>query len=278
MVHVEFTVGPYHDYIDCDVVPMRACSMLFGRPWQFDKDNVHHGKTNQCSFMHNEKKLVLHPMSPDAILKDEVVRACKEKNKSVHNKNLDVTKELVQPKSDNSKSAHVRKNEIQLKNASFLASKSDLFELNDVAAICYVFICKYALFSLHNIPSTLPSTINNLLQDYADVFPKEVPPRLPPIRGIEHQIDLILGASLPNRAPYRTNPEETKEIQRQVQELLDKGYVRESLSPCSILVSRVLKKDGSWRMCVDCRGINNSTNKYCYCELGSTAAAAVVGN
>jgi hypothetical protein len=54
-------------------------------------------------------------------------------------------------------------------------------------------------------------------------FPKEVPPGLPPIRGIEHQIDLIPRASLPNRAPYRTNPEETKEIQRQVQELLDKG-------------------------------------------------------
>ena len=39
-----------------------------------------------------------------------------------------------------------------------------------------------------------------------------------------------------NRAPYRTNPEETKEIERQVQELLDKGYVRESLSPCAVLV------------------------------------------
>jgi hypothetical protein len=46
-----------------------------------------------------------------------------------------------------------------------------------------------------------------------DVFPQDVRPGLPPIRGIEHQIDLILGASLPNRAPYRTNPEEIKEIQ-----------------------------------------------------------------
>jgi hypothetical protein len=46
-----------------------------------------------------------------------------------------------------------------------------------------------------------------------DVFPQDVPPGLLPIRGIEHQIDLIPGASLPNHAPYRTNPEETKEIQ-----------------------------------------------------------------
>ena len=54
--------------------------------------------------------------------------------------------------------------------------------------------------------------VTNILQEFADVFPQDVPPGLPPIRGIEHQIDLIPGASLPDRAPYRTNLEETKEI------------------------------------------------------------------
>ncbi|KAK1601193.1 hypothetical protein QYE76_016777 [Lolium multiflorum] len=52
------------------------------------------------------------------------------------------------------------------------------------------------------------------MTEFGDVFPDEVPAGLPPLRGIEHQIDLIPGASLPNRAPYRTNPEETKEIQK----------------------------------------------------------------
>jgi hypothetical protein len=78
-----------------------------------------------------------------------------------------------------------------------------------------------------------------------------VPLGLPPKRGIEHQIDLVSGASLPNRAAYRTNPEETKEIQQQVEELIKKGYIQESLSPCAIPVL-VPKKDRSWRMCVDC--------------------------
>jgi hypothetical protein len=73
--------------------------------------------------------------------------------------------------------------------------------------------------------------VTNLLQQFRDVFSSELPPGLPPIRRIEHQIDLIPGASLPNCAAYRANPEETKEIQRQVQVLLDHGYVRESLSP-----------------------------------------------
>jgi hypothetical protein len=71
-------------------------------------------------------------------------------------------------------------------------------------------------------------------------------------------------ACLPNRPAYCTNPEETKEIQRQVKELLDKGYVRESLSPCVVLVLLVPKKDASWRMCVDCCPINTITVRYCH--------------
>jgi hypothetical protein len=87
------------------------------------------------------------------------------------------------------------------------------------------------MFSLDDAPSlVIPPVATKLSQDYADVFLKELPPGLPPIHGIEHQIDLIPGTQLPNRAPYRTNPDETKEIQHQVQALLDKGYIRESLS------------------------------------------------
>ncbi|KAK1645301.1 hypothetical protein QYE76_063106 [Lolium multiflorum] len=56
---------------------------------------------------------------------------------------------------------------------------------------------------------------NGEMKEFGDVFPEEVPAGLPPLRGIEHQIDLIPGASLPNRAAYRTNPEEMKEIQKQ---------------------------------------------------------------
>jgi hypothetical protein len=72
----------------------------------------------------------------------------------------------------------------------------------------------------------------------------------------------VSSASLPNRVAYRTNPEETKEIKQQVEELIKKGYIQESLSPCAILILLVPKKNGSCRMCVDCRAINNITLRY----------------
>uniref|UniRef100_A0A2N9J1K8 Reverse transcriptase domain-containing protein n=1 Tax=Fagus sylvatica TaxID=28930 RepID=A0A2N9J1K8_FAGSY len=99
-------------------------------------------------------------------------------------------------------------------------------------------------------------------KEFEDVFLEEMPNELPPIRGIEHQIDFVPRAAIPNRPAYRSNPEETKELQRQVEDLMSKGYVRESMSPCAVPVLLVPKKDGTWRMCVDCRAINNITVKY----------------
>jgi len=59
-----------------------------------------------------------------------------------------------------------------------------------------------------------------------------------------------------------TNPTEAKEIQQQVEDLIAKGWVQDSMSPCVMLVIIVPKKDGTCRMCTDCRAINNITIKY----------------
>jgi hypothetical protein len=121
-----------------------------------------------------------------------------------------------------------------------------------------VLMYKEALLCTNNPVGALPSYIVSLLQEFEDVLPEEVPQGLPPIRGI----DFIPGASIPNRLAYRSNPVETKELQRQVGELLEKGYVHESMSPCAAPVLLVPKNDGTWMMCVDCRAINNITVKY----------------
>ena len=69
---------------------------------------------------------------------------------------------------------------------------------------------------------------------------------------------------MPNKLAYGCNPTKTKELQRQVQELIDRDYVRESMSTCLVPALLVLKKDVTWSMCVDSRAINNITIKYRY--------------
>jgi len=84
--------------------------------------------------------------------------------------------------------------------------------------------------------------LENVVKEFEDVF-QDSHKGLPPLRGIEHQIDFIPRASLPNRPAYRTNPTEAKEIQQQVEGLIAKGWVRDSMSPCAMPIILVPKKD-----------------------------------
>lgn len=107
-----------------------------------------------------------------------------------------------------------------------------------------------------------PSIITPLLEEFGDVFSQEMPAGSTPLRDIEYQIDLGARKPLPNRPTCKAYPTEAKEIERQVEELLNKGYVRGSLSPCTVPVLLVPKKNGESQMCVDCRAINNIGTKY----------------
>nr|XP_027109191.1 uncharacterized protein LOC113729063 [Coffea arabica] len=97
----------------------------------------------------------------------------------------------------------------------------------DVRKIVYsdqpvlLMICKHVLLNVDELDKALPSSVVALLQEFEDVFSDEIPDGLLPIREIEHQIDLIPGAPLPNKPAYQMGPEETKELQRQVHGLLD---------------------------------------------------------
>ena len=93
-------------------------------------------------------------------------------------------------------------------------------------------VYKEASFNTNDLDHIVSSVAISLLQEFDDVFPDDTRSGLQPLRGIEHQIDFLPGASIPNRLAYRSNPEETKELQRQVDELMEKGYICESISSC----------------------------------------------
>ncbi|RVW81021.1 Transposon Tf2-12 polyprotein [Vitis vinifera] len=100
-------------------------------------------------------------------------------------------------------------------------------------------------------------------KEYPDVFPEDLP-GLPPEREVEFTIDLVPGTGPMSKAPYRMAPVELKELKVQLQELLDKGFIRPSVSPWGAPVLFVKKKDGSMRLCIDYRELNKVTvrNKY----------------
>jgi hypothetical protein len=102
-----------------------------------------------------------------------------------------------------------------------------------------------------------------VVQEYPDVFLEELP-GMPPDRDIEFLIELLLGTPPISKRPYTMPVNELVEHKKQIAELQAKGFIRPSSSPWGAPVLFVEKKDGTQRMCVDYRSLNEVTikNKY----------------
>nr|GEZ40833.1 putative reverse transcriptase domain-containing protein [Tanacetum cinerariifolium] len=102
-----------------------------------------------------------------------------------------------------------------------------------------------------------------VIQDFLEVFPDDLS-GLPPPRQVEFKIDLVPEVAPVTRAPYRLAPSEMKELSVQLQELLEKGFIRPISSAWGAPVFFVKKMDGSFRMCIDYRKLNKLTIKNRY--------------
>ncbi|XP_016707943.1 uncharacterized protein [Gossypium hirsutum] len=109
------------------------------------------------------------------------------------------------------------------------------------------------------------STVKDIktIRDFPNVFPEELP-SLPPNREVKFDIELLLGTAPVSIAPYQMAPKKLMEFKAQLQELLDRGFIRPSVSLSGASVLFVKKKDGTIRMCINYWQLNKLTikNKY----------------
>ena len=104
--------------------------------------------------------------------------------------------------------------------------------------------------------------MDKMLKEYHSVF--KSPVGVPTHCQVKHSIDLIPGTPLPHEPIYRRSVLENDEIKRQIQELIKKGHIRPSASPCGSPIVLARKKDGTWRLCIDYRALNKITVKNRY--------------
>lgn len=160
---VPFSIGRYRDEVYCDVVDMEACHILFGRPWQYDYDVKHLGKENIYQLVKGGVRYTLLPMTK----KPSSDNAPKEKEKTF----------LVETKSE-------RELEADFKDSGEI----HLLIVRDSSSPLPV--------------EEVPEEVKPLLAEFQEITSDELPGGLPPMRDIQHQIDLIPDASLPNLPHY----------------------------------------------------------------------------
>lgn len=112
--------------------------------------------------------------------------------------------------------------------------------------------------------ASVESARRRALAAFRDVFPEELPAGLPPKREVDHRIELVPGSSPPSRPTIRLSAPEMDELKKQLAELVKSGFIQPSKSPFGAPILFVKKKDGTMRMCVDYRALNNITIKNAY--------------
>src|SRR3954469_21221526 len=119
------------------------------------------------------------------------------------------------------------------------------------------------LSALRNVKEKVASSELPVVCEFPEGFPEEVN-ELPPEREVEFSIDLVPGTSPVSMAPYRMSASELAELKKQLEEFLEKKFIRPSVSPWGAPILLVKKKEGSMRLCVDYRQLNKVTIKNRY--------------
>ena len=203
---------------------MHASHLLLGRPWQFDRKAIHDGFKNRFIIVKDGKTITLVPLSAKQVYDDQMKlkNECEEeKSENSREDNGErrpsdsaKPKSVIKPVQSGGKTRGVKKvslcddNSVEKlkKQPNFYAKGSQIRSAFFTNKPMILLVYKEAYFNTNDLDCAIPSVAVSLMQEFDDVFPEDIPNGLPPLRGIEHQIDLVPGASIPNRLAYRSNP------------------------------------------------------------------------
>jgi hypothetical protein len=149
------------------LVSQQACSLLLGRPWEFDTDAIHYDRSNKYTLVHNGKKITLLPLTPNEIVQYDRAIAETARRESEIQHASPIKHEQRAPSSSS--------NAIKLKSRAMLAIKSEFAVSTNIDVSFHALVCWQVLFSLEDITTPFPRAITNLLQEFKDVFPAEIP-------------------------------------------------------------------------------------------------------
>ncbi|KAK4731496.1 hypothetical protein R3W88_024484 [Solanum pinnatisectum] len=159
---------------------------------EHDRSTKHNGRTNKYSLVLNDQKYVLHPMSPSQV--NDIYQRM-----SVSREKKKCEEEHVEAESQEEEERRKLKGKAQVLLANYKEIREEIESESSLILITH----RDHVLQTNQSHSSLPNSISFLLQDYEEVFPKELPSGLSPLQGIEHQIDFVPGSQLPNKPAYR---------------------------------------------------------------------------
>ncbi|KAL5183816.1 hypothetical protein HKD37_17G047630 [Glycine soja] len=191
--------GVYHQLDESQRLFLDAWTTQMQRLLNRNKEKPYRRIAKSSSF-------TLKPLSPREVCDDQIrmgeKREQEKENSEAPQRNMKKKSDTPEEKSD----THERK-------FNYFAEASEVTKVLPAHEPLNLQYCKDSKISTDNsneFTISISPSVQPLLQEFKNVFPKEIPHGLPPSRGIEHQVDLLPGASLPNRPTYKSNPQETQ--------------------------------------------------------------------
>ncbi|XP_022888967.1 uncharacterized protein LOC111404386 [Olea europaea var. sylvestris] len=206
----------------------RSNHILARRPWLYDHDVMHFGRNNIYEFLHNGKTIHLLPAKPSNPPKKATP-------------------------------THMPKGVIDA--CLHLLSFKDFEREGQDTGLMFALVARACSQTTLDSHTDFPPEVTSL-NKFSDVMPTNLPDELPPMRDIQRAINLFSGSQLPNRPHSRMNLADQAKLNRQIETLLNKGFICPRLCPSTVPVLLTPKKDGSWHMCFDSHAINRITIIY----------------